>query len=121
MPSVLLSVGDDGLKINAGAMHSVTRGSVLAVSPPPGKGKSVLGHVLITEARTFDADVEPYPFADEPLVKELPDGGAYKPCSTSRPLRADQPHRLRPRRGHWPETAKLSEVENLPLVFGKIA
>ena len=35
--------------INAGALHGLTPGSILAVMPPPGQGNKVLGHLRLKE------------------------------------------------------------------------
>ena len=68
----------DGLKVNAGAIHGLTKGSILSVKPPPGKGDKdkLLGYVLIGELRPFDADVEPCDEKGKPAKTEFPDGAA---------------------------------------------
>src|SRR5205807_1272666 len=76
--SITLAQGDDGLKINGGAMLGLTRGSILEVHPPPGEADKLLGHVRIAELRNLDADVESCAYADQPAVKSLPAGSSCK-------------------------------------------
>lgn len=76
--SITLAGGDEGLKINGGAMLGLTRGSILEVHPPAGQTDKLLGHVRIAEVRNLDADVEPCAFADQPAVKGLPPGSSCK-------------------------------------------
>ena len=76
--SILLSDGKDGYTINAGALHGLTEGSILAVTPPPGKGEMLLGHVRIKELRAYSADVTPCPHDKAPLATNLPAGAACK-------------------------------------------
>jgi hypothetical protein len=56
---ITLSRRDDGLRINAGQMHGMTAGSVLAVYPPPGEKGTLRGHVRITRLRLTSALVVP--------------------------------------------------------------
>ena len=54
---ILLFAKSDDLKINAGAVHGLTLGSILSVSRP-GKDDQRLGFVRVSELRAFDAEVE---------------------------------------------------------------
>jgi Caspase domain len=76
--SIVFSSGDKGLKVNAGALRGLTRGSILAVYPPPGQGDMVLGHVRIKQVRTNDADVESVAFAKVKESTNLPLQGRCK-------------------------------------------
>ena len=71
--SILLSTKDD-LKINAGAIHGLTRGSILSVTPPSGKGDKRLGFVRITELRNVDSEVEACDENGKEAKTEFPDG-----------------------------------------------
>ena len=77
--SILLLEGEEGYTINAGALHGLTEGSILAVTPPPGKGDALLGHVRIKDLRTYTAEVEPCAHDKTPRAKNLPEGAV---CTT---------------------------------------
>src|ERR1043166_7708182 len=72
--SILLTEGQDDFTINAGALHGLTVGSVLAVTPPPGQGDKLLGHVRVKEVRTHVSEVEPCAHDKAPLATTLPNG-----------------------------------------------
>jgi Caspase domain len=76
---IALSKGEDGWKINAGAVHGLTEGTILAVYPPAGQGDKPVGHVRVSELDTFSAAVEPCPYNGQPARKELPVGGRGEP------------------------------------------
>jgi hypothetical protein len=76
--SIVLQPDKDGFKINAGALHGLSEGSILAVTPPPGQGDKLLGHVRIKELRTHYAEVEPCAYDKMPLVRGLPRDGVCK-------------------------------------------
>jgi hypothetical protein len=76
--SIILGESDEGYTINAGALHGMTAGSVLAVQPPPGQGKMLLGHVRIKELGAYSSVVEPCAYEKSSLTKVLPVGGACK-------------------------------------------
>ena len=63
--------------INAGAIHGITTGSVLAVYPPTGKpdGAKLVGHVRVVATNPLDAEVVPTAYSDFPLTKCLPAQG----------------------------------------------
>lgn len=65
---ISLSETNGRLTINAGRFHGLTSGSVLAVYPPLGKGKSDqrLGHVRIVKLLITQAEVEPCEFDGTP-------------------------------------------------------
>ena len=73
--SILLLEDKDGYKINAGALHGLTEGSILAVTPPPGKGDMLLGHVRIKELHAYTSDVEPCTHNKTSVARDLPAGG----------------------------------------------
>jgi hypothetical protein len=58
---ILLDKDEDGLKINAGAIQGLTKGTILAAYPPPGqaRGDRPLGYVRIVERRTLESRVDP--------------------------------------------------------------
>jgi hypothetical protein len=68
---IVVSETDTGLKVNAGALHGLTAGSVLAVYPAAGlpMADRQLGHVRVRRLRTHEADVEPCAFADAAAPK----------------------------------------------------
>ena len=74
--SVLLAKDSIGYSINAGALHGLTKGTILAVKPPPGQGDKLVGHVQIKELLAYSAQVEPCSHDKAPLAKDLPNGGA---------------------------------------------
>jgi hypothetical protein len=82
--SILLAEDMDGYRINAGALHGLTEGSILAVKPPPGKGDRLLGHVRIKGLRTHQAGVEPCAYAQVAAPKELPEGAVCTPVFVDR-------------------------------------
>lgn len=80
------------LTLNAGSLHRLTPGTILAVYPPAGgkgageKGAGAkaagekgaeqpLGHVRIARSRMADSDLEPCEFNSHDLVRDLPEGG----------------------------------------------
>ena len=62
-PQFLLRDNDDKLTLNAGRLHGLTPGSILAVYPPPGVAGKVRGHVRILRSQAVTAEVEPCAFA----------------------------------------------------------
>ena len=58
---ILLGKDEDGLKINAGAIQGLTKGTILAVYPPPGqaRGDKPLGYVRIAQRQTLESRVDP--------------------------------------------------------------
>jgi hypothetical protein len=58
---ILLGKDEDGLKINAGAIQGLTKGTILATYPPPGqaRGDKPLGYVRIVERQTLESRVDP--------------------------------------------------------------
>jgi hypothetical protein len=85
-PSILLSRDGEDWMINAGALHGLTAGSILAVYPAAGQdrpGGQPLGHVRVTRTGlgTFDAEVEPWDHAAGRRVynKVFPDGAQCRP------------------------------------------
>lgn len=75
--TIRLSRHAGGFKVNAGALHGLTAGSVLAVYPPPGQagGDRPLGYVRVARKRTLESQVLPCPYEDAPERKDLPAGG----------------------------------------------
>lgn len=72
-----------GWKINAGALHGLTAGTVLAVAPEPGRRRAdeVVGHVRIPEEglQVLEARVEPCACGATPIRRDLPEGGQCRP------------------------------------------
>lgn len=64
------------LAINAGTLHGMHTGTVLAVFPPAGQGnsKKPLGHVMVTSEQTLEAVVEPVKYAGLAKNAKLPNG-----------------------------------------------
>lgn len=70
-----VSQNDDGeYRLNAGALHRLTAGSILAVFPPAGSANAdqPLGHVRVQQLRSMDAIVEPCAFAKLAAPKTIP-------------------------------------------------
>jgi Caspase domain len=70
---------DAGWQVNAGALHGLTPGSILAVYPPAGRAGAdqVQGHVRVKELRPLEARVEPCAYAPAKMRarQDLPLGG----------------------------------------------
>jgi len=67
----------DHLKVNAGSLNGLSKGSVLAVRPPiseSGEETKPLGYVRVESIELFEATVIPCEFDDLPAVDTLPDG-----------------------------------------------
>ncbi len=67
----------DGWKLDAGRLHGLTDGSILAVSSE--KTGTPAGHVKITQALTTSAKVIPFAFAMQPAPADLPSPGRAEP------------------------------------------
>lgn len=82
---ILLTRDDDGLKVNAGSLHGLTAGSILAVYPAAGQKEAgkVLGHVRVLDQgfAALQAKVAPCEYARIPAPNEnsLPAGGRCAP------------------------------------------
>ena len=70
--TILLSPVKDGLTMNAGSLHGLTPGSILAVYPPVGNRDQRLGHVIVKTLRIADADVEAVAYENMQVVANLP-------------------------------------------------
>jgi hypothetical protein len=83
--NILLSRDQGVYKINAGDLHGLTTGSVLAVYSPAGTDMepTLLGHVRVTALQPFAATVEPCEYEKSPLRQDLP------PLSSCRPVAID--------------------------------
>jgi hypothetical protein len=68
---------EEGWKVNAGALHGLMQGSILAVYPPAGQANpdTPIGHARIAQLRTFDARIAPCAYDKMPAPAELPPGG----------------------------------------------
>lgn len=73
-PSIVLRVQGRGGTINAGALHGLTEGCVLAVHGRAAAENRIVGHLRVTRARLADADVTPCAFEETALQSALPDG-----------------------------------------------
>jgi len=74
----VLEMGDRGEpQIAAGSLHGLTKGTILAVYPPPGEEDEdkPLGHVKIRKAKPAVAMVEPCRHDGVPKLEKLPLGG----------------------------------------------
>jgi hypothetical protein len=71
--------GPGSWKLNAGRLHGLTPGSILAVYPPAGKARAdqPVGHIMVLEngLQLFEAKVEPCAYNQMPLLKDLPERG----------------------------------------------
>jgi hypothetical protein len=68
-----LTRDQDGYHVNAGELHGLTRGSILAVHAPAGAAApELLGHVRVTSAGPFEALVVPCAHAGKPERSDLP-------------------------------------------------
>ena len=69
----LLTRDKDGYKVNAGDLHGLTPGSILAMESPAGidAEPKLLGHVRVVTTRPFDATVEPCAHRGSPFVSEF--------------------------------------------------
>ena len=112
--SIRLSHGDNQKwKIDAGAVHGLSQGSILAVYPPPGDSQpdQLLGHVVITRLGIPESQVAPCDAAGKLLDDPLPEAAQGGRCevvfvdlgldrlrftvndcdAAGNPLRGDQP------------------------------
>jgi hypothetical protein len=82
---MLLTRDRDGYHVDAGDLHGLTPGSVLAVDSPAGAAEEprLLGHVRVSATSPFDATVEPCAYEGSALVSDL------APLSTCRPVFID--------------------------------
>jgi hypothetical protein len=80
VPRLTLSRRGGGYRVNAGDMHGLTPGSVLAVHSPAGESapSEMLGHVRVISAGPFDSSVIPSAFDGKPEPRGLPDGAACR-------------------------------------------
>jgi hypothetical protein len=71
---VLSKQAEDRWQINAGSLHGLGTGSVLAVYTPAGQGNKLLGYVKIKQCRILEADVVPIEYSGKLAVKDPPEG-----------------------------------------------
>ena len=73
---VLRPTGRDTFALNAGSLHGLTKGSILAVFAPAGeKGNETrLGHIRITRTKLVESTAEPCKFDGMQPKKSLPNG-----------------------------------------------
>ena len=63
------------LKVTAGSLNGLSKGSVLSVRPPVSEpGERTLGYVRVESTEPFEATVTPCEFNGQPAANELPDG-----------------------------------------------
>ncbi|MCE9551818.1 MAG: caspase family protein [Planctomycetes bacterium] len=73
-----LTVGQEGKPaINAGRLHGMTVGSVLAVYPPAGSGKAkeLAGYVKVVKTTATESIIEKCAYGETPELKKFPLGG----------------------------------------------
>jgi Caspase domain len=63
--TMLLTEADETLSVNAGQLHGLALGSILAVHSPPGEKDELRGHVKITRILTSRCEVEPCEFGSK--------------------------------------------------------
>ena len=75
--SIRFTQEDDVMKVNAGTLHGLTVGSILAVKPVADEKDpdKVVGHVRIEELSMTTAIVKPCRFEKTPVAKTLPEQG----------------------------------------------
>jgi hypothetical protein len=117
----LLARDDEGWKLNAGALHGLTAGSILAVYPPAGQANAdkPLGHIRLTQVGTVDARVEPCAHGQLPAPKDLRVGGRCEPVYVDYGIRrlrvaAEQPQLAAALQALAKEAGTLVEVVNDP-------
>jgi hypothetical protein len=96
----LTADGKGSWRVNAGALHGLSAGSILTVYPPAGEpnAEMLVGYVQVSRAGLgiLQAKVEPCAFAGLPAVKALPAGGrcelAFKDFGDLRIPVAVDPH-----------------------------
>jgi len=75
---ILLTRNNSGqLTIEAGALHGMTRGSILVVYPPAGakEADKTLGHVRVVRTQALRSQVVPCKYGELPAPSGLPNGG----------------------------------------------
>jgi hypothetical protein len=87
-PAILLMRVEEDWAVNAGALHGLTPGSILAVYPPAGQEGAdgqPLGYVRVTSTGldAFDAEVDPWDYLNDRRSEGegLVDGGRCRPIS----------------------------------------
>jgi hypothetical protein len=77
-----LSREGDGYRVNAGDLHGLTRGSILAVYSPAGAATrpELLGYARVLSTRPFDSLVRPCVHGGKPEPRELPE---LAPCQVA--------------------------------------
>lgn len=75
--TILLSVLGDSMQINAGALHGLTKDSVLRVAPSAGGQSAAVGHVRVSSLGPVTSQVVSCAFGKTKEVKQLPD---RSPC-----------------------------------------
>jgi hypothetical protein len=78
---LLTKDAEHGLLVTGGQLHGLTKGSILAVYPPPGTPdpQQPLGHVRIHTSESLRALVQPCAHAGMPAVTKLPEGSRCEP------------------------------------------
>jgi hypothetical protein len=75
----LLKQAKDTWTLEAGKIHGLTEGSILAVYREPGD-EAPAGHVKIESIDVFKSEVEPCAYAEKPLVADLPMAAYCEPA-----------------------------------------
>jgi hypothetical protein len=77
-PQLTLShTASRGFGVDSGAMHGMTKGSILAVFPPAGSERAdkLLGHVQVDALRPLESTVVPVEYNGAPRAQNLPSSG----------------------------------------------
>ena len=71
--------------LNGGRLHGLTKGTIVAVYPAPGKGEKdkVLGHLEIRAAQMVESFARPVAFEELPASETLPVGGRCRPAQVN--------------------------------------
>lgn len=111
---------ENGLIASAGAIVGLSRGTVLAVYPPPGAAPAdkPLGYVRVSEARLVESVVTPCGFDGLPARDDLPVGAR---CEVAQMAYGDLRLRLAVDRARLADEGLTSELDRLQRLAPKLA